>query len=61
MEGCDLDEDSLGCPYHTVRYFLESGAVKDDSGFMGIEALTRYGARVVDGWVHLEVPRNERW
>ena len=61
MEGCDVDEDSLMCPYHTVRYFLATGDVKDDSGFMGITPLTRYGVRVLDGWVHLEVPRNERW
>ncbi len=61
MEGCDVDEDSFMCPYHTVRYFLATGEVKDDSGFMGIEALTRYPVRVVDGWVHLEVPTNERW
>jgi nitrite reductase/ring-hydroxylating ferredoxin subunit len=61
MEGCDVDEDSLRCPYHTVRYYLRSGEVKDDSGFMGVDALTRYATRVVDGMVYLEVPRDERW
>ena len=61
MDDCDVDDDSLRCPYHTVRYFLATGEVKDDSGFMGVEALTRYAARVVDGDVILEVPRNERW
>ena len=61
MDACDVDDDSLMCPYHTVRYFLATGEVKDDSGFMGVEALTRYPLRIVDGWVHLEVPTNERW
>ena len=61
MDGCDVDDDSLMCPYHTVRYYLATGDVKDDSGFMGIESLTRYPARVEDGWVVLEVPANERW
>ena len=61
MDDCELDEDSLRCPYHTVRYFLATGEVKDDSGFMGVEALTRYDVRVVDGDVYLEVPRKERW
>ena len=61
MEECDVDDDSFRCPYHTVRYFLANGEVKDDSGFMGVEALTRYGIRVVDDTVHLEVPKNERW
>jgi nitrite reductase/ring-hydroxylating ferredoxin subunit len=61
MDDCDVDADSLRCPYHTVRYFLATGEVKDDSGFMGVDALTRYPARVVDGWVHVEVPKTERW
>ena len=61
MEGCDVDADSLRCPYHTVRYFLATGEVKDDSGFMGVEPLTRYPARVEEGWVVLEVPKKERW
>ena len=61
MDECELDEDSLRCPYHTVRYFLATGEVKDDSGFMGVEALTQYPARVVEGWVVLDVPRKERW
>lgn len=61
MEQCDVDEDSLMCPYHTVRYFLATGEVKDDSGFMGVNALTAYPARIEDGWVVLEVPKNERW
>ena len=59
MEDCDVDEDSLQCPYHTVRYYLATGEVKDDSGFMGVEPLTRHAVRVTDGVVHLEVPRNE--
>ena len=61
MEGCELDSDSLRCPYHTVRYYLATGEVKDDSGFMGVEPLTPYPVRVEDGDVILEVPRNERW
>ena len=61
MEGCDVDADSLRCPYHTVRYFLATGEVKDDSGFMGVQPLTRYAVRVEDGTVLLEVPRKERW
>ena len=61
MEDCEVDDDSLRCPYHTVRYFLATGEVKDDSGFMGVEPLTRYPSRVVDGWVVLDVPRRERW
>lgn len=61
MDECDVDEDSLRCPFHTVRYFLATGEVKDDSGFMGVEALTRYPAKVVDGTVVLEVPVKERW
>jgi nitrite reductase/ring-hydroxylating ferredoxin subunit len=61
MEGCDLDEDSFECPYHTVRYYLATGEVKDDSGLMGIEALTRYPAKVMDGQVWLEVPQGEKW
>lgn len=61
MEGCDVDDDSLQCPYHTVRYFLETGEVKDDSGFMGIEPLTRYPVRVEDGTVVIEVPASDRW
>src|SRR5690242_12379822 len=32
MDDCQIDEDSLRCPYHTVRYFLATGEVKDDSG-----------------------------
>lgn len=60
MEGCDVDEDSFMCPYHTVRYFLATGDVKDDSGFMGIDALTRYDVRLEDGWVILEIPADER-
>lgn len=60
MENCDVDEDSLMCPYHTVRYYLATGEVKDDSGFMGIDALIRYDVRVEDGWVVLEIPANER-
>ena len=61
MDECEIDKDSLRCPYHTVRYFLDSGEVKDDSGFMGVEPLTRYPARVEDGWVVLEVPAKEKW
>ena len=61
MDDCELDEDSLRCPFHTVRYFLATGEVKDDSGFMGVEPLTRYDVRVIDGDVYLEVPRKERW
>ena len=61
MDDCDVDEDSLRCPFHTVRYFLATGDVKDDSGFMGVDALTSYPVSVVDGWIHLEVPKNERW
>ena len=61
MDECEVDEDSLRCPYHTVRYFLESGQVKDDSGFMGVDALTGYPVQLIDGWVHLEVPAKERW
>ena len=61
MEDCEVDEDSMRCPYHTVRYFLGNGDVKDDSGFMGVESLTSYPVRVIDGWVHLEVPANEKW
>lgn len=61
MEGCDVDEDSFMCPYHTVRYFLATGEVKDDSGFMGVEPLTRYEAEVRDGTVHVRVPHSERW
>lgn len=61
MDECELDEDSLRCPFHTVRYFLASGEVKDDSGFMGVEALTSYPVRVEEGDVYLEVPKNERW
>jgi nitrite reductase/ring-hydroxylating ferredoxin subunit len=62
MDECDIDEDSLRCPFHTVRYFLASGEVKDDSGFMGVEPLTRYPSTIdADGWVVLEVPKKERW
>lgn len=61
MDECELDEDSLRCPFHTVRYFLATGEVKDDSGFMGVEALTSYPVRVESGEVWLEVPRRERW
>ena len=60
MEGCDVDDDSFMCPYHTVRYFLATGEVKDDSGFMGVDSLTTYPVRIEDGWVVLELPRNER-
>ena len=61
MDDCQVDEDSLRCPFHTVRYFLASGEVKDDSGFMGIEPLTRYPTRIEDGWIVMEVPKKERW
>jgi nitrite reductase/ring-hydroxylating ferredoxin subunit len=62
MDECEIDEDSLRCPYHTVRYFLATGDVKDDSGFMGVESLTRYPSRVdEEGWVVLDVPKKERW
>jgi nitrite reductase/ring-hydroxylating ferredoxin subunit len=61
MDECELDLDSLRCPFHTVRYYLATGEVKDDSGFMGVEALTSYRVHVRDGDVWLEVPRNERW
>ena len=60
MENCDVDEDSLMCPYHTVRYFLATGEVKDDSGFMGIDSLTRYPVTVQDGWIVMQVPRRDR-
>jgi nitrite reductase/ring-hydroxylating ferredoxin subunit len=62
MDECEIDEDSLRCPYHTVRYFLATGEVKDDSGFMGVEPLTHYPTRIDDdGWVVLDVPKKERW
>lgn len=61
MDDCELDEDSLRCPFHTVRYFLADGRVKEDSGFMGVEPLTSYPVRVAEGRVVLEVPKNERW
>ena len=61
MEDCDVDDESFQCPWHTVRYSLATGEVTDDSGFMGVEPLTRYGVEVRDGVVHLEVPKNERW
>ena len=61
MDECDIDEDSFQCPYHTVRYFLATGEVKDDSGFMGVDALTRYSVSVLDGHCVLAVPTNERW
>lgn len=61
MEDCDVDDDSFQCPYHTVRYFLANGEVKDDSGFMGVEALTRYETEVRDGDVWMAVPKKERW
>lgn len=61
MDDCPIEGDSLRCPYHTVCYSLDTGAVTDDSGFMGLEPLTRYPVRVEDGWVMLDVPAKERW
>ena len=61
MEGCEVEGDGFECLYHTVRYALATGEVRDDSGFMGIEALTRYATQVDDGVVFLEVPKNEKW
>ena len=56
MHECEVDEDSLGCPFHTVRYFLADGSVKDDSGFQGVDGLTRYEVELRDGEVHVFVP-----
>lgn len=61
MDDCPIEGDTLRCPYHTVCYSLDTGDVTDDSGFMGIEPLTRYPVRVEDGWVVMEVPKKERW
>ena len=61
MDDCAIEGDSLRCPYHTVLYSMNTGEVTDDSGFMGVDALTRYPVRVEDGWVVLEVPKKERW
>ena len=61
MEGCEVEGDEFECPYHTVRYSLATGEVRDDSGFMGVEALTSYATQVKDGDVWLEVPKNEKW
>ena len=61
MEGCEVEGDEFECPYHTVRYSLATGEVRDDSGFMGIEALTKYGVQLKDGDIWLEVPKNEKW
>ena len=61
MEGCEVEGGEFECPYHTVRYFLATGEVADDSGFMGIEALTRYATQLKDDEVWLEVPKKEKW
>ncbi len=61
MEGCEVEDGEFECPYHTVRYSLATGEVSDDSGFMGVEALTRYATQLKDGEVWLEVPKKEKW
>ena len=61
MDGCEVEGEEFECPYHTVRYSLATGEVTDDSGFMGIEALTRYEVQLRDGEIWLEVPKNEKW
>jgi nitrite reductase/ring-hydroxylating ferredoxin subunit len=61
MEDCKVENGSLECPYHTIRYSCTSGEVTEDSGFNGVEGLTVYPTSVEAGTVFIHVPQNERW